>query len=280
MKSLNKNSTQVINYIRSHPEDQIMTIKSNKGWYDISHVDQPMFIDDEGTEYQFASGQCDNIIDRLIDKKFRFNIWMTKSQVNQRGYKIKKGQKPLTQKIRLKKAGTSKLFQLYNIDQTTLNSPKIRTYNHSERNQAIDAWIDSLEINIAFNGFSPAFWGDNDTIVFPHWEQFKNGHQYYSTLFHEIGHWTGWKKRLERISLLDQADNRDPLYGYEEAIAEMIAIKLCEYWDIPVDIDQHIRYISSWLDFIEDSEEKLYICHSANKMADQAIEFLFNMEKR
>ena len=275
MKKLHNNSSKVYKAIKLGPSsDRSVNLTTyRKGWYDITNVERPIMIDDYGEQYMFAKGKCEKIVNRLLDKKYQYNIWITKERVLECGYKIKRGQRPVSQIVRLDQDITPENYQLYNIEQTTHKLPKLRNYNHDNRIEVIDNWINGLSVNIAFNGFPPQYFGDRDLITFPHWNQFRSSYNYYATLFHEIGHSTGHQNRLKRPSLLEQIDNKDPQYGVEEAIAELIALKLCEYWNVPVDINQHIMYISSWLDFLV-NEQKVYMFRYCDMMADNAVAYL------
>lgn len=66
-----------------------------------------------------------------------------------------------------------------------------------------------------------------DKIVLPLREQFHSQAEYYSTRYHEMGHSTGHKKRLNRASLVDAGAFGDPIYSKEELVAELVAAMLC-----------------------------------------------------
>ena len=54
--------------------------------------------------------------------------------------------------------------------------------------------------------------------------QFKNNIDFYSVFFHETGHWTGHKSRLDR---LQNGKSHKQDYAYEELIAELFAVFQC-----------------------------------------------------
>lgn len=278
MNKLTKNSHQVYLALRINPEN-ISKIKPVKGWYNIRKIEQPIFENDQGEQYQMRSGYCDDLQNQTIVHRYMSNVWYTEERIRQLGGRVKKNQTPVSQRLILCDHKDQVVtYQLYNVDQTTIKSNiKSRNYNHGQRRNDIDQWIKTTKANIAEIGYSPCFLGDIDTIVFPLWRQFKSSNDYYATLFHEIGHWSGWKSRLERPSLIEQIDDKDPQYGVEEAIAELIAIKLCEYWNIEINIDQSIHYVDAWLGFL-DRQQRIYMFRYCDSQADNAIKFLLNVE--
>ena len=50
---------------------------------------------------------------------------------------------------------------------------------------------------------------------------------YYSTAFHEIIHWTGHPKRLNRLGFSEKGKKDELSYSYEELVAELGALLLC-----------------------------------------------------
>jgi antirestriction protein ArdC len=61
---------------------------------------------------------------------------------------------------------------------------------------------------------------------------FLSSEEYYSTLFHELGHATGHVSRLNRESLTKIAGFGTHEYSKEELVAEMTAAFLCSHcWD-------------------------------------------------
>lgn len=100
-------------------------------------------------------------------------------------------------------------------------------------------------------------------------EVFISDVEYYSTLFHEITHSTGHKKRLDRTL---NTNKRSPSYAKEELIAEIGACFLCGITGIQTaTIDNSVAYIQSWITRLT-SDKKLVI--SAASQAEKAIKYL------
>jgi antirestriction protein ArdC len=88
-----------------------------------------------------------------------------------------------------------------------------------------------------------------DKIVMPPLDHFTSTEHYYKVLFHELTHWTGAEKRLNRPTLTDFAKFGDPLYSKEELTAELGACFLCNRMGILPSqlVDHAATYIDHWL---------------------------------
>ena len=87
-----------------------------------------------------------------------------------------------------------------------------------------------------------------DSIHLPLKEQFPSAGDYYSTLLHELGHWTGHATRLNR-------DLSDPFgsigYAREELRAEIASLIIGSELGIGYDPGQHAAYAASWIQILE-----------------------------
>ena len=87
-----------------------------------------------------------------------------------------------------------------------------------------------------------------DSIHLPLKEQFPSAGDYYSTLLHELGHWTGHATRLNR-------DLSDPFgsigYAREELRAEIASMIIGSELGIGYDPGQHAAYAASWIQILE-----------------------------
>lgn len=92
---------------------------------------------------------------------------------------------------------------------------------------------------------------------------------YYSTLLHELVHWTGHTSRLDR-----QLRNRfgDDFYAMEELVAELGAAFLCADLGITnAPREDHAAYMRSWLYVLKQDRKALF---TAGSRANAAAEFL------
>jgi antirestriction protein ArdC len=113
-----------------------------------------------------------------------------------------------------------------------------------------------------------------DFVGMPAPEQFRNGEDYYSVLFHELTHSTGHASRLSRkgVSGTDgewSAFGSTP-YAKEELVAEMGAAFLCgQVGIVERTIDNSASYVASWLTRLkEDPRLVVQAAAQAQKAAD------------
>lgn len=93
---------------------------------------------------------------------------------------------------------------------------------------------------------------------------------YYPTCFHELGHWTGAKNRLNRDGIVLPIEKGTPKYAFEELVAELTSSFLCGIYGIEC-IDQSAAYIGFWLNFFE--QDKTLIVKAA-AAAQKAVNFI------
>jgi antirestriction protein ArdC len=105
-------------------------------------------------------------------------------------------------------------------------------------------------------------------IAMPAFEAFRSATDYYGVAFHELGHWTGHKSRLDR----DFSKGRfgDRAYAAEELVAELTAAFLCAEFNFDGQL-QHADYIASWIDLLRDDSRAFF---TAASKASAAAQFL------
>lgn len=88
---------------------------------------------------------------------------------------------------------------------------------------------------------------------------------WYRTVFHELGHWTGHQVRLDRLT---GADFGSDDYAREELCAEMASAFLCAEMGITPTV-RHADYIGSWLAVLREDNRAIFRAASqASKAAD------------
>lgn len=113
-----------------------------------------------------------------------------------------------------------------------------------------------------------------DIINVPPLKDFKTVEGYYSTLFHEMIHSTGNKKRLNRKDLTSLASFGSETYSKEELTAEIGASMLCgETGIINETIDNSASYIQSWLRALKNDRTLIV---SASQRAQKAVDHILN----
>jgi antirestriction protein ArdC len=104
-------------------------------------------------------------------------------------------------------------------------------------------------------------------------EQFLSSAEYYSTLFHELGHSTGAEKRLNRPSVVDAKPFGSADYGREELVAEFTAAFLCGSTGVlPTLVENSAAYIAGWKKAIKDDPKCIvWAAGRAQKAADYIL---------
>ncbi len=127
-----------------------------------------------------------------------------------------------------------------------------------ERAEKLLAHWNDYEAKIVYGGDNAFYRLNTDEIHSPKREAFKNLHEFYGTNFHEIGHSTGHKSRLDRD--LSGAFGSEK-YALEELRAELSAMFLEQDVGIAVSekhIENNSRYIKEWHDEIKKDPDALF----------------------
>jgi antirestriction protein ArdC len=115
-------------------------------------------------------------------------------------------------------------------------------------------------------GFGEAYYRPSDDYIsLPRFEAFRSAAHFYGVAFHELGHWTGHKSRLDR-DLRHRFGER--AYAAEELVAELCAAFLCAEFSIDGDL-RHAGYIASWIGLLKaDNRAFFTACSKAQAAAD------------
>ena len=93
--------------------------------------------------------------------------------------------------------------------------------------------------------------------------------KYYGTCFHEKGHWTGNKSRLNRPEIYERSREN---YAKEELCAELCAVFACAALGIEhTPAPDHAQYLASWMKALE-NDERLFF--KAAGKAQKALAYL------
>ena len=219
---------------------------------------------------------------------FQSSQWLTFNQARELGGSVRKGEKatriifysPL--KVEEKNAAgelesktvpmlkTHSVFNLTQIEglETLLESELGTTSIPQPEICAEAERILSLsQAKVDFDGGAMAFYDVvSDSIHLPAKSTFNEQLGYYTTLLHELTHWTGTESRLGR-SLSAKAT---PEYAKEELIAELGSSFLCAHVGLTY-TSQHASYIESWLKVLREDMSAIF---KAASQARRATEFL------
>jgi antirestriction protein ArdC len=110
-----------------------------------------------------------------------------------------------------------------------------------------------------------------DRVMMPTAAQFNDDASALSTFFHEAGHWTGHKSRLDR-DLTGRFGSA--AYAAEELVAELTSAFLCAANNVNGQL-QHPEYIGNWIKVLKD-DHKAFL--KASSLAQAAADFITGQE--
>jgi antirestriction protein ArdC len=220
---------------------------------------------------------------------FQSSQWLTFNQARELGASVKKGEKATKiiyfQPLEIKETSASgdtdtksipmlKTHSVFNLAQcdgleSLLNIEQGLKENFSapEVCEKAERIVARSRAKLSFDGGSLAFYSPaNDSIHLPEKTSFRNQLGYYSTVLHELTHWTGAESRLNRA--LDQRGTAH--YAAEELVAELGSSFLCAHVGLEYS-SQHAAYIESWLKVLREDRSAIF---KAASRARQASEFL------
>ena len=143
-----------------------------------------------------------------------------------------------------------------------------------EAEKIVSAMSDKPEI--FNNGGNRAYYSMKpDTIHLPDKSGFDKGNEYYSTLFHEIGHSTGHQSRVGRKGIENFDHFGSGQYAKEELVAEFVSAILCRQAGIDNTRENSEAYLKSWIGKLK-NDEKLLV--SASSQAHKAVKYILGGE--
>jgi len=138
----------------------------------------------------------------------------------------------------------------------------------------IEQYIANTKVLLRHGGDRAFFSPSTDFVQMPKPEDFKDNGFYYSTLAHELTHWTGHKARLDR-NLGNRFGSQD--YAFEELIAELGSVFLANQWGIETAPRQdHAKYLNSWIKCLKDNSGAIF---KASAMAQKAVTFTNELQE-
>jgi len=228
-------------------------------------------------------------------EQYTSSYWVTFVECRKRGGRVRKGQKSsmivvykpigktengkpvLNSKGKQETVPMLRYHDVFNVEQCdNLDYPKPETNRLP---------VDSLEVceniigaftdcpTIEHKGDRAFYRQSDDSVTMPKRDTFDGSPEYYSTLFHELGHATGHKSRLNR-KLESRFGSSD--YAREELIAEMTAAFLCGVAGIECKtIDNSAAYIDNWLRALK-NDSRLIV--KASSQAQKSAEYIQGIE--
>lgn len=138
----------------------------------------------------------------------------------------------------------------------------------------VDNLIKQSGANIVYDPLcvTPCYRPVSDDIRLPPKDTFLNQDAFYSTLLHELSHWTGHESRLNRG--LTENYHKPDFRAQEELTAEIGSSLLCKALGVPHDLSNSKAYIQSWIKELTDKpKEILKATNRADKIATYVLKF-------
>ena len=221
------------------------------------------------------------------EQGYSINKWATFKQIKEKGGIVKKGAKSqpiifftLIQKEikpednkeepEIKVFPYVRYYNVFNLEDTTLFEEYKDTQNNDKPIERCEEFIHRINPVIKHGGDKAYYNITKDEIHLPLFENFVDAAAYYSTLFHELAHWTGHKSRLDRFQGHVEFGSLE--YAKEELIAEFTNAFLCTEFSMEnKQIQNSAAYIQSWLEVLKRDKRNLVY---ASSKAEQAYRFL------
>lgn len=220
------------------------------------------------------------------DKGYPTPRFLTYKQAQEVGGNVRKGERgyPVTFVKRLqvpdkddadetRSVSMMRLYTVFNVAQCDnlperlLTAPVVKPINQSSRDVAVDEFIATTHADIREGAGEAYYRPGSDFISMPAFAAFKDASHFYATTFHELGHWTGHKSRLDRDL---RSRFKDKSYAAEELVAELTSAFLCAEWNLNGDL-RHAGYIASWIKLLQDDKRAFF---TAASKAQAAADYL------
>ena len=161
-------------------------------------------------------------------------------------------------------------YNVFNAAQVDgITPPRVPELDESRRIASAEEFFAGLGARIRHGGDKACYIPGLDEIFMPPFERFRDPAGYYSTLGHEVTHWTGAPHRLGREM---KAKFGSEGYAMEELVAELGAAFLCSTLRISVTPrPDHAAYIAGWLAVLRRDRRAVF---AAASQAQKAVDWM------
>jgi len=167
-------------------------------------------------------------------------------------------------------------FFLFNADQVEgVEFPKSdEPIAPADRSRAVDDLINGTGAIIHETGSRAFYSPSKDHIHIPPLSAFTNPELFYSTLLHELSHWSGHPTRLDRKEGM-KGRFGSSAYAMEELVAELASAFLSIQLKVSHEPRKdHAQYLNSWIKVLDQDPKAFSSAASkAQGVADYLIEF-------
>ncbi len=202
--------------------------------------------------------------DRLIEQRYGSQRWLTYRQALALGGHVRKGESGTTicyadrftpkgregdatgDDAKQRQIAFLKRFTVFNVEQCEGLPRELTTcilpLTERETIPRAEALIEATGADVRIGGDHAFYAPREDYIRVPPAEAYFDQINWYRTVLHELGHWTGHRSRLDRLPMRDDL----PGYAREELCAEMCSAFLCAEMGI-IPTVRHADYVGAWL---------------------------------
>lgn|SRR5574343_307391 len=241
----------------------------------------------------FSTGHAYRGINTLTTALCGEPFFMSYKQASELGCQVKRGAKSvpvvywnfIDDKENDKKAAFIKYYHVFPLSQIDLTDPVKKILDKkldanaigkdNRSNDAIEFFIKSTKAIVNFGNDKAYYAPFLDQVFMPDLKQFDSSENYYTTLFHELTHWTGHDSRLKRDGIVNKHFFGDPVYSREELVAELGAAFISAEFGLENTLEQSAAYVHGWLKALK-NDKKLII--EASQKAQKAADYLFKRE--
>ena len=255
------------------------------------------------TENAYRGGNAIHLMATGLQNGYEDPRWLTYKQAIGNGWQVRKGEKgtqieyweyPKHQTTDVERTDTPaekvtdrgqrpihRVYTVFNgqqLDGIPAYQPKERP--EWEVIQGAEQILENSGATILHDRNDEAFYSRvNDRIHIPPKTAFPKPADYYGTVLHEMGHWSGHPERLDRQTLTSSYRFGDTNYAKEELRAELTSVFLAAERGIPHDRERHAAYVGSWIQGLKDDKNEIF---RAAQDASRAAEFcsLWNVRNR
>ncbi|WP_278377265.1 ArdC family protein [Sphingobium yanoikuyae] len=229
---------------------------------------------------------------RLFEKGYRGQRWLTYRQAQTLGGHVRRGEEGVSicyadrfvprgeeakardEDREARQVAFLKRFTVFNVDQCEDLPEDMAAVPLSLEVEEIvplaHRLIRASGADIRVGGEVACYAPSPDYIRVPPQSAYHDRINWYRTIFHELGHWTGHVSRLDRLT---GADFGSDDYAREELCAEMASAFLCAELGIEPTV-RHADYIAAWLTLLHSDNRAIFRAASqASKAADYLLAF-------
>jgi len=234
---------------------------------------------------------------------YKSQTYATFNQIKQKGGQVIKGQKahqvvlftPLTYKAENSQGEEvnktfpyMKFYNVFNLDQTTLEDKKIQVSDGASTLPEVEQYIKNTEADIRYDNKLYAgrcyYVPELDFIGMVNKDKFNNldgsnaTENYYATILHELTHWTGHKSRCDRQEKYKSKFFDDMnKYAFEELVAELGAVIQCSMLGVSMKPTKHAcQYLNIWKSRIKADPSVMF---RASALAQAGVNHILKLQE-